>query len=325
MSGGLGYALRRLWQGALTMLLIVVFNFFLLRLAPGDIVDVMIGQAGGGSPEAMAAMRQQFGLDQGALVQFLRYIGNLLQFDLGYSFSNSAPVTELILGRLPASALLMVTTLVVAGLAGTLLGTLGAVWRGRLVDRIASAFSMIGFAVPVFWLALMLVVVFAVQLRWLPANGMVNLLSEATGWRRALDIARHMILPVTSLAFYYTAIYARLSRAALLDVAKADYVRTARSKGLGATRIVLRHQLRNALLPLVTMTGLQLGALFSGSVVIESIFAWPGLGRLAFDAVFARDLTLLLGILFFSSLLVVVMNLLTDFLYAFLDPRIELA
>ncbi len=325
MNGGLHYALRRLWQGALTMLLIIVFNFFLLRLAPGDIVDVMIGQAGGGSPEAMATMRAQFGLDQGVFVQFLSYVRNLLQFDLGYSFSNSESVTTLILGRLPASALLMVTTLVVAGLLGTLLGTLGAVWRGRLADRISSAFSMIGFAVPVFWLALMLVVVFAVKLRWLPANGMYNLLAEETGWRGALDVARHMILPVVSLCFYYTAIYARLSRAAVLDVERADYVRTARAKGVGTARIVIWHKLRNALLPLVTMTGLQLGALFSGSVVIESIFAWPGLGRLAFDAVFSRDLTLLLGILFFSSLMVVVMNLLTDFLYALLDPRIELA
>lgn len=320
----LRYLAVRIAQVIPTVIAIVVLNFFFLRLAPGDLAEVMAGEAGSATPEYMALLRQQFGLDQSTSVQFVNYVEQLAQLNLGYSFRNSMPVLDLILSRVPNTIILMLSGLFVAISLGLLFGAISAYWRGRWPDAILSAISTIGFATPLFWVGLMLIVLFSVELRWLPAGGMYDLEHNYTGVARFADIARHMVLPVLSLAFFYVAIYTRLTRSAMLEVQELDFVRTARAKGLNPIPIALRHVLRNALLPIVTMTGLQLGTLLSGSVVIETVFAWPGMGRLAFDAVFQRDINLLLGVLFLSSFLVIVSNLVTDLVYALLDPRIEI-
>ncbi len=320
----LRYLGLRVVQVVPTILAIVVLNFFFLRLAPGDLAEVIAGEAGSATPEYMAMLRQQFGLDEPLLIQFVKYMTQLFQLNLGYSFRNSMPVLDLILSRAPNTALLMLSSLTLAVLLGILFGAVSAQWQGRWPDGVLSAFSTVGFATPLFWVGLMLIVLFSVELRWLPAGGMRDLQRDYQGLAAVADIARHMVLPVFSLAFFYIAIYTRLTRSAMLEVQELDYVRTARAKGIAPLPIAVRHVLRNALLPLVTMTGLQLGTLLSGSVVIETVFAWPGMGRLAFDAVFQRDLNLLLGVLFFSSFLVIVSNLVTDLVYALLDPRIDI-
>ncbi len=316
-------AARRLLQVVPVVLFILVVNYALLRLAPGDLVDVIAGEAGAATPEYMEELRRRFSLDQPALVHFLTYMKAVLSLDLGYSFRHGMPVAQLILDRLPATLLLTASGILFALVSGVFLGVLSARFHGRAADAAIAVLSTLGFATPVFWIGLMAIVVFSIQLRWLPAGGMVTVGAGHAGLDHLLDVARHLVLPAMTLGCFFTAYYCRITRAAMLEVQGLDFVRTARAKGLGERRILLAHVLRNALLPVVTLTGVQLGSLIGGSVVVETVFAWPGLGRLAFDAIFRRDMNLLLGILLCSSLLVILMNLLVDLLYAALDPRIE--
>lgn len=319
----LPYAVRRLLQALPLVTLIAVLNFFWLRLAPGDLADVMAGEAGAATPEYLAALRHQFGTDQPVALQFLAYLNRIVHLNLGWSFRYNESVLHLIIGRLPATALLMVGALVIALLFGCVAGTVAAVSRHRWIDIAVSVLATLGFATPLFWLGLMLMVLFSAHLHWLPAGGMSTPGLVATGWTRIGDIGAHMVLPVFCLSAYYIAIYARLMRSAVLEVAGLDFVRTARAKGVSRLVTIVSHVVPNALLPIVTMTALQFGALFSGSVAIETVFSWPGLGQLALDAVSSRDLNLLLGILFFSSVLVLVVNLAADLAYGWFDPRVE--
>jgi len=302
---------------------IAIINFFLLQLAPGDAAQVLAGEAGSATPEYMAALRKQFGLDQPLYVQFGRYIGNVLTFDLGFSFRHGMKVSDLILGRLPATLLLMSASIGLAAILGVAAGFIAARNAGRLTDTIISSVALLFYATPVFWIGLMLIVVFSVWLDLLPVGGMTAIEAGYTGFALAADIARHMVLPSVTLGLFYLAVYARLTRAAMLEVMTQDYVRTAVAKGVRPYRVALHHVLRNALLPIVTMLGLQIGSVLGGAVLVETIFSWPGLGRLAFEALFQRDLNLLLGILICSSVVVVVVNLLVDIIYTLLDPRIE--
>jgi peptide/nickel transport system permease protein len=319
----LPYPVRRLLQAVPLVAVIAVMNFFWLRLAPGDLADVMAGEAGAATPEYLAALRHQFGTDQPLGLQFLAYIERIVHLDLGYSFRYNESVLQLIVDRLPATALLMISALVIALVLGCLAGTIAAVSRHRWVDVAVSILATLGFATPLFWLGLMLMVLFSAHLHWLPAGGILTPGVAATGWAMLRDLAAHMVLPVFCLAAYYLAIYARLMRASVLEVSGLDFVRTARAKGLSRVATIRAHVVPNALLPIVTMTALQFGALFSGSVAIETVFSWPGLGQLALDAVASRDLNLLLGILFFSSVLVLAVNLIVDLAYGWFDPRIE--
>ncbi|HXZ09998.1 MAG TPA: ABC transporter permease [Paraburkholderia sp.] len=319
----LPYPLRRLLQALPLVLFIAVLNFFWLRLAPGDLADVMAGEAGAATPEYLAALRHQFGTDQPVALQFLAYLNRIAHLDLGWSFRYNESVLQLIVGRLPATALLMVGALVIALVFGCLAGTVAAVSRRRWIDVAVSILATLGFATPLFWLGLMLMVLFSAHLHWLPAGGIATPGVVTTGWAHIRDLAAHMVLPVFCLAAYYLAIYARLMRASVLEVSGLDFVRTARAKGVSRAATIRSHVVPNALLPIVTMTALQFGALFSGSVAIETVFSWPGLGQLALDAVASRDLNLLLGILFFSSVLVLVVNLSVDLAYGWFDPRIE--
>jgi peptide/nickel transport system permease protein len=316
--------LRRLAQLLPVALIIVLSSYLLLRMAPGDMVDVMAGESGAATPEYMAQLRQQFDLDAPGYVLFGRYLDNLAHLNLGYSFRNSMPVAELIADRVPATLTLMLVAVVIAAVLGITLGAVAARYRGRWPDEVISTLSTIGFATPVFWVGLILIVVFSINLRWLPSAGMQTIGGVDGAWATVLDRVRYMVLPALSLSFFYLSIYVRMTRSAMLEVYGLDFIRTARAKGISEARVAVRHVLRNALLPLVTVTGLQLGSLMGGSIVVETVFSWPGLGRLAFDAVFQRDINLLLGIFLCSSFLVILMNLLVDLLYALLDPRIEI-
>ena len=319
----LRYVGRRLLQAIPVVLGVVVLNFLLLQLAPGDAASVLAGESGGAPLEYVQQLRERFGLDKPVLTQLALYVKNILVLDLGYSFRNASPVLPLILERLWPTLLLMGTTLVLSVGLGVLLGLLASVWVRTWRDHVISVFAIIAYAMPLFWIGLMLILVFSIKLGWLPTSGMEDAAAFYEGWDRVVDIAKHLILPAITLSLFYMALYARLMRATMLEQRGLEYVTTARAKGLTERQITLRHMVRNALLPVVTVAGVQVGGLLGGSVVVESVFAWPGLGQLAFQSLFARDLNLLLGIFFISSCLVVVVNIIVDVIYLLLDPRIR--
>lgn len=314
----------RLLQAVPVVIGVIILCFVLLQLAPGDLATVLAGESGGASEEYIAELRKRFGLDQPLLVQLFVYIKNVLMLDLGYSFRHSTPVLDLLLERLWPTLLLMGTTLVLSLGLGVLAGLLASLWVNTWRDHVISLLAIIAYATPLFWVGLMLILLFSIRLDWLPTSGMEDVVAFHEGWDRVVDIARHLVLPATTLSLFYLALYARLMRATMLEQRGLDYVTTARAKGLNERQITTRHVLRNALLPVLTVAGVQVGSLLGGSVVVESVFAWPGLGQLAFDALFSRDYNLLLGIFFMSACLVVVINILVDVLYVMLDPRIRI-
>ncbi|MDF7660869.1 ABC transporter permease [Erwiniaceae bacterium L1_54_6] len=313
--------LARVIQALPVALMVVILNFFLLKSVPGDLADVIAGEAGAATPEFMAQLRAQFGSDQPLMVQFFSYLKNILSGDLGWSFRYSESVTQLIAERLSSTLLLMGVALLIAVTLGTLLGVMAAVTRKPAIERLIGLIATLGFAMPVFWLGLMVVVVFTVKLGWLPSSGDSTMGADFTGLARVWDVTRHLLMPAGCLAFSYLALYIRLMQESVRGVALQDFIRTARAKGCSRFRLIWRHIIPNALLPVVTLTGLQFGAMLSGSVTIETVFAWPGLGQLALSAVSTRDVNLLLGILFVTSLFVVVVNLLTELVHAAIDPR----
>jgi peptide/nickel transport system permease protein len=320
----LAYAARRLAQAVPTVLVIAAMNFLVLQLAPGDAAEVLAGEAGSATPEFMAQLRQTFGLDQPLGVQLMLYIKQLVTLDLGYSFRHNMPVIQLIGSRLFPTLLLMVTVLLLAVTVGTLLGAYAARNLNRWQDNVISMLTVLAYATPVFWAGLMLIVVFSINLGWFPTSGMQEVAAFHEGAAKVRDIAHHLVLPAVTLTMFYLALYARLMRASVLEQFSMDYVVTARAKGLTERQIARRHVLRNAVLPVLTMAGVQVGGLLGGAVVVETVFAWPGLGLLAYESLFARDLNLLLGIFFICTCLVVVVNLVVDVAYSMLDPRIEL-
>jgi peptide/nickel transport system permease protein len=315
-------ALRRLAASLPTLLIILAGLFLLLQLAPGDTVDALMAQMGGGDPATARELRQYYGLDVSAIVQLGRYFLRLVEFDLGQSAIYGKPVAAVIGERLPVTLLLMSTSLCLAFAGGTALGILASRNIDRWPDTLISTLGLIFYATPSFWFGLMGIVLFAITLGWLPAGGFEEVGSGSTGVARVFDIAHHLVLPVVTLALIFLATYLRIMRASMLEVMSLDFVRTARAKGLGETAIVIRHALRNALLPMVTLVGLQAGTMLGGSVVVESVFALPGLGRLAYESVVQRDLNTLLGIVFVSALLVIAVNFAVDLVYGQLDPRI---
>lgn len=315
---------QRLLKAIPLILAIVICNFVLLKLAPGDAAEVLAGEAAAGTAEYLDELRARFGLDQPVHMQLWHYIVKLATLDLGFSFRHNQTVLSLILDRLPATLLLMFSGMGLAVVVGAALGILASQRVNQLRDNIISVFAILSFSVPVFWLGLMLIVVFSVNLGWFPAGGMETMASGKRGVVRMLDILQHMVMPVTTLGLFYVALYTRVMRASMLEVFNQDFVTTARAKGLSESRITLRHVFRNALLPMVTLIGVQFGTLLGGSVLVETVFSWPGLGRLAFEAVFQRDINLLLGILLMCSVLVVLSNILVDVMYSQLDPRIRI-
>jgi peptide/nickel transport system permease protein len=314
--------IRRRLIGSIPVLLIVVIGtFLLLEAAPGDAVDAYVVSTGGDAG-MIEALRQRWGLDQSPMTRLATYLWSLAHFDLGHSVTFSRPILDVILERLPNTLLLMGSATALSFGLGSLLGIVAGARPGSFRDRFLSIGSLALYAVPGFWLGLVLTVVFSVQLRWFPISGIETIASGKTGLARALDIARHLVLPVAALGFIYLALYLRMMRAGMAEAWRMDFVLAAKARGLSPRRIVLRHVARNALLPLVTMLGLQSAQMLGGSVVIETVFSVPGLGRLAQEAVASRDTPLLLGIILASAVLVIVINLIVDVLYAFLDPRV---
>ncbi|MEG3131608.1 ABC transporter permease [Pantoea cypripedii] len=323
MNSTLRYISWRLVQVIPTVIIIILLAFGLMKLAPGDLADVIAAQSGGASAEYMHEMRQLYGLDVPLWQQFTHYLQAIFHLNLGYSFLYNSSVSDLILSRLPATLLLALTAIFFALVIGVLLGIVAARYRGTWIDGAISVFSTLGFATPLFWIGLLLIVAFSLKLPWLPSGGFSTVgVVWTSRWQQIADVLHHLILPAFSLSLFFLSVYVRLTRSSMLDVYHQDYIRTARAKGLQEWRVIFRHMLRNAALPIVTLTGLEIGGLLSGSVVIETVFGWPGIGRLAYDAVLQRDINLLLGIFLFSALLVVVMNLAIDLIYVVLDPRI---
>jgi peptide/nickel transport system permease protein len=313
---------KRLAASLPTLLLILVGIFCLLQFAPGDTVDAMLAQMGGGDAAIAADLRRFYGLDLSVAEQLAHYLWRLVRLNLGFSAIYGKPVATVILERLPATLSLMGASLSFAFAAGMTLGVIAARRVNRWPDTLISTLGLIFYATPSFWFGLMAIVLFSVHLQWLPAGGFGDVAMGYTGARRVLDIAWHLVLPTLTLGLIFLAIYLRIMRASMLEVLSLDFVRTARAKGLRETRIITRHVLRNALLPMVTLIGLQAGTMLGGAVVVESVFSLPGLGRLAYESVVQRDLNTLLGIVFVSALLVIAVNFLVDMLYARLDPRI---
>ncbi|MGH7153721.1 MAG: ABC transporter permease [Acetobacteraceae bacterium] len=318
----LAFIARRLAKALVMIVAIIILNFFLVRMTPGDPAMVLAGEAGVADPKFMADLRHEFGLDKPEWKQLVLYLEHVARGDLGYSYLQRRPVTELIMQRLPQTLLLTGTAMALALTVGIGLGAVAGMKAGRLADTAITILALLVFATPSFWLGLMAILLFAVVLNWLPLFGMETINSGLQGLPLALDIGRHLILPAATLGLFFVAIYARLTRAAMLEVAELDFVRTARAKGLSEKRVVVRHILRNALLPVVSFAGLQAGYLVGGSVLIETVFAWPGIGRLAYDATVGRDYTVLLGVLIVTSIMVIAFNILTDIVYVLVDPRI---
>ncbi|MDO6586903.1 ABC transporter permease [Salipiger sp. 1_MG-2023] len=312
----------RLAKAALTLLCIAVLNFCLLHAAPGDPAVVLAGEAGAADEQMIEQLRERFGLDQPFGVQLWKYVSGVAQLDLGYSFRQGAPVIELIADRLPATLLLTGAAFVISLVFGIALGVAAAARVGKPQDSLLTTFALLFYATPLYWAALMAVLVFSVWLGWLPGFGYETVGAGYTGMARIIDIAQHLVLPALTLGLFFMAVYMRMTRASMLEVSTADFVKTARAKGLSDAVIRRRHILRNAILPVVTLAGLQAGQLIGGAVLTETVFAWPGIGRLMFESLAARDYNTILGVFLVSAAMVIAFNIVTDIVYRLVDPRI---
>ncbi|NQT30645.1 MAG: ABC transporter permease [Candidatus Saganbacteria bacterium] len=315
------FVFRRLLQLIPLLIGVSLITFFVMHLAPGDptalIADPSI------DPVDLARIRANWGLDQPLIVQYFYWLGNVLRGDLGTSYLSGQPVLFEILERLPATLLLMIPSFIITLLITIPLGVLSAVRKNSFFDNIVTVLSFIGMATPSFWLGMMLMLLFAVDLGWLPAVGMTDPLLSGGWFVHMMDVIRHMILPLTTMTILSLAGITRYQRAAMLEVLDQDFIRVARAKGLPERVVVFKHALRNALIPIVTIMGLSLPALFGGAFIIETIFAWPGMGRLGVIAIFQRNYPLIMGIMLFSAILIMLGNLLADIGYALVDPRIR--
>lgn len=321
----LSFTLQRIGKAVLVIIGVIIFNFLLIKLAPGDAAEILAGEAGSGDPKFLETLRMQFGLDKPLHTQLWLYLSGVMTGDLGFSYRNNVPVLDLILDRLPATLLLTGAAFLFSLISGIVLGVTAAKHRGTVIDSLITTLALIFYATPLFWIALMSILLFSLQLGWLPPFEMETIGANYTGFRRALDIAHHLVLPAITLGLFYTAVYTRLTRASMLEVMGLDFVKTARAKGVPPARILRRHVLRNAVLPVFTFAGMQAGQLVGGAILTETVFAWPGIGRLMFDALMQRDYPVLLGVFLITAIVVVVVNFITDLLYRVVDPRIGIA
>jgi ABC-type dipeptide/oligopeptide/nickel transport system permease component len=318
-----GYVLKRVLQLVPVLVVIICVNFLIIHLAPGDPVSYLTGDAPV-SQEFLDELRAQYGLDQPLWRQLLTYLGRVAQGDLGYSFVSRDQVAAIIWSRLPATLLLLGAQFVLSVIIGIALGVLAAARRAGGVDHAVSVISLLGFAVPAFWLGQMMILIFALWLGLLPAQGMRSLRVDLTGWPAIVDLLRHLALPTLTLTLFNLALVARVTRANMVEVMRMEFVTFARSKGVPERAVLLHHGLRNAILPVITVIGLNVRTLIAGAVLTETVFAWPGIGRLTYEAIFARDYPVLMGILVVIGLVVVLANVAVDIAYAVLDPRVRL-
>jgi ABC-type dipeptide/oligopeptide/nickel transport system permease component len=303
------HLLHRLWLTLPALWLVLTLVFLLIHIVPGDPVEQMLGE--GAAPGQIAEMRHTLGLDQPLLIQYAHYLGNILRGDFGQSFKFQQPVRRVIFERYPATLQLAFLALIVCAAIAIPAGVISANRRGSPTDRAVSVFTLFGLAVPNFALGPLLITFFSIKLGWLPVSGRGG--------------ALNYILPAATLGAALAAILTRMVRSAMLEELSSDYVRTARAKGLSTTAVLVRHALRNALIPIITILGLQFGTLLAGTIVTETIFSWPGIGRLTVLAISSRDYPLLQGCILVIALSYVLVNLLTDLLYAVIDPRVRLS
>ncbi len=314
----MNWIVRRVLQMVPLVLGITIVLFAVIQAAPGGPEAALLESSRFIDPAAIESYRERLGVDQPVPVQYVRWLGAAVRGDLGISFSTTRPVAGMILERLPATLELMLSAFVLAAILAFALGLLSAVRQYSAFDHFATGVSFAGIAMPVFWFALILQLVFAVRLGWLPVSGTGTVGDTSLG-----DHLRHLLLPATVLSVRYIAGWSRYLRGSMLDVLRSDFIRTARAKGLHERAVVGRHALRNAVIPVVSVMALNLADLFSGAIITETIFAWPGIGRLFVQAMFARDYPLLMGILLLGSVMVLVFNLIADIVYGLLDPRIR--
>jgi peptide/nickel transport system permease protein len=302
------YLLRRLIQSALILLGVSFITFFLLYILPADPVRQIAGRSA--TPQTVENIRQQLGLDQPFVVQYWRYLSGLVQGDMGRSYLQKTEVAELIASRLPATLLLMVAAIFCELLLGVTMGIVAALTRGRLADQALMIGSFLAVSAPQFVVSLLLLYVFAVKLGWFPIGG--------------YGTFAHLVLPALTLGLLGSGWYSRMMRSSMIDVLRADYIRTARAKGLGRSRVVLRHALPNAILPVIAMIGIDIGVFMGGIVVVESVFGWPGIGQLAWQAIQRVDIPIIMGVTLVSACAIVLGNLLADLITPLIDPRIKL-
>ena len=301
------YVLRRLWQSALTLAGVSVLVFVILRVVPGDPAKMLLPE---GAPQsAVDELNRHLGLHEPLHVQYGLFLKSVFQGDFGQSFQYRAPALQVVTERLAATVQLALTALLITVGVGVSLGIVAAVRRGTRYDYASTILAVLGQSLPNFWLGIMLILLFGVALRWLPTSGFES-------WR-------HLILPAVTLAAFPMALVARLTRSSMLEILGRDFIRTGRAKGLAERAVILRHALRNAAVPLLTVLGLQIGTLLGGAVITESVFAWPGMGKLVVDAIFFRDFPVVQTVLILSATIFVVINLLVDLLYTVIDPRIR--
>ncbi|MDR7419705.1 MAG: ABC transporter permease [Armatimonadota bacterium] len=316
------YAAGRLLQAVPLVLGVIVVNFLLIAMAPGDPVKTLLGEYPA-PPEYVMQLRREFGLDQPVLVRLALYVRNVVTGNLGYSFAYRLPVATLVAERLGKTFVLMATALTLAAVIGVTLGVAAARRHGAGLNVVSTGVSLAGYSIPDFWLAQLLVLLFAVALGWLPAQGIRSVRQDYTGLAAILDLTRHLILPAVALSFRYMALIARLTRASMLEAMSQDFILAARARGVPERLVLLQHGLRNAALPVVTVIGYNFAFVLAGSALVETVFGWPGVGRLLYDAILQRDTPVLLGVLMMVSVTVVVVNLLVDLVYALLDPRVR--
>ncbi|HEY7219176.1 MAG TPA: ABC transporter permease [Candidatus Binatia bacterium] len=318
----INFVLRRLFHALPLLVCVIVFNFFLIHLAPGDPIQALVGEFP--APESyIAEMRKVFGLDRPVYIQLLLYIKNILAGDLGFSFYYRQPVLSVILDRVPATLQLMLPALLFSAAIGIFLGVLSARKPYSLADNTISVFALFGYCVPAFWLGQMLMAAFAIELGWLPSQGMKTVGADLEGASLIVDRTAHLVLPFAALAIRHLAVNARMMRSSMLEVAYEDFVTVARAKGLDEKAVIARHMVPNALMPVVTIIGVDVGFLFTGSVLVESVFGWPGIGRLMYESIVKRDYPVLMGNFLITTALVVVVNLIVDLIYVWLDPRVK--
>ena len=312
----------RIVYAVILLMAVLVLNFSMMHLAPGDVADTISQSMGGADQEILDQIRADYGLDQPFLVQLGSYMGKVLRFDLGYSFFYNTPVTQLILQRLPATLLLVFTAQILALFIGVILGVISARKPNGIASHFVTILALFGYSAPVFWTGILLLIGFSLNIQLFPVAGMRDVTIEGGFWVHFVDIVRHLVLPVITLGSIFLALYSRLARATMMEVLGSDYVRTAKAKGLSGREVVYKHALKNSLSPVITLAGLQFSAVISGAVLVEAVFSWPGLGTLAFQSIIARDTPTILGILFFSAVVVIIGNLLTDIALRFVDPRV---
>ena len=316
------YIGKRALSGLLVVLLSVCFNFTLIRLAPGDPIRIMAG-TDNPNEEMIEALQQKYGLDKSIPEQFVMFLGNVAKGDLGYSYISDESVIKLIGEKIGPTLALSLTAVLLSVTIGTLIGIYAARKNGSKFDQFVCSISYVFDATPGFWLGLMMILIFASTLKWFPTSGMVNLRANYKGFAYFADVCRHLVLPITTMVLTQTPYYFRLARSSVLQVMSEDFITTFKATGMKESRIFNKYVLRNAILPTVTVLGMSLAFLLSGSVLIETVFAWPGMGRLMFSSISKRDYPVLTGIYLVTSVVICIAMILVDILYGFIDPRIR--